>query len=92
MIDTASDKDIKFKEFEVTGSSYNPIGDMYVNTKVMHGLVFTLSVFINFSLYEGRKIDTIDYSSYLKELVDICVLCNDSNLSYNEVSDHVIVT
>ena len=27
-----------------------------------------------------------DYAQNLKELVDICVLCNDSGLTYNEVS------
>ena len=49
--------------------------------------------FLYFSIYDGSKINNTEYSYCLKELVDICVLCNDSSLSYNEVIiGHVIVT
>ena len=37
--------------------------------------------------FEGHKVSGKDYEGCLKELMDVCVMCNDSELSYNEVSE-----
>ena len=36
---------------------------------------------------DHKKVDCQDYAGCLKELMDICLLCNDSALVYNEVLD-----
>ena len=38
-------------------------------------------------MFEDKKVSGKDYEGCLKELMDICVMCNDSGLSYNEVSN-----
>lgn len=38
-----------------------------------------------FRLLEGKKVVASDYNECLKELANICMLCNDSGLAYNEV-------
>lgn len=35
-------------------------------------------------MVDGKKVDSQDYGSCLKELMNICMLCNDSGLAYNE--------
>ena len=45
---------------------------------------FPISLYLK--LVQKRKVRAQDFAYYLKELADICVLCNDSSLSYNEVS------
>ena len=37
--------------------------------------------------FEGHKVSGKDNEGCLKELMDVCVMCNDSELSYNEVRD-----
>ena len=37
------------------------------------------------STLDGQCVSGQDYSRCLSELVNICVLCNDSGLAYNEV-------
>lgn len=37
------------------------------------------------SLLGEKAVDVRDYSTSLSELVNICVLCNDSGLAFNEV-------
>ena len=36
-------------------------------------------------MVEGQKVNPQDYDQCLKELMNICMLCNDSGLAYNEV-------
>lgn len=38
------------------------------------------------SVLNGEEVSGQDYAGCLRELVNICVLCNDSELAYNEVS------
>ena len=38
-------------------------------------------------MLEGCAVSGQDYADCLSELVNICVLCNDSGLAYNEVCD-----
>jgi len=38
-----------------------------------------------FSTLDGKKVNSVEYKSNLAELMDICLLCNDSGLAYNEV-------
>ncbi len=38
------------------------------------------------SLMNGEKVNVAEYVPCLKELMDICMMCNDSGLSYNEVN------
>ena len=35
----------------------------------------------------GQKVNPQDYAGCLKELMNICMLCNDSGLAYNEVRE-----
>lgn len=63
VIRSVTDKSVSFCEFEATGSTYEPAGDILV---------------------DGNKTNGSEHRHCLKELVDICVLCNDSSLNYNE--------
>ncbi|XP_018648452.1 putative atpase [Schistosoma mansoni] len=53
---------LKFDEFEITGSKYAPEGNVH---------------------HQGRKVDCSEYPC-LVELAQICSLCNDSSMEYNE--------
>lgn len=46
--------------------------------------VFVPSSFLP-RMVDGQKINPQDYEQSLKELMTICMLCNDSGLAYNEV-------
>merc|ERR1712142_905053 len=56
------DSDLETSEFNVTGSTYEPVGDV---------------------LKDGKKVDCTKDDG-LVELSQICALCNDSALDYNE--------
>ena len=51
-------------EFDISGSTYEPVGDVTLN---------------------GTSIKCSNYPS-LVELANICAMCNDSSLDYNEVT------
>jgi hypothetical protein len=34
---------------------------------------------------DGQRVNSQDHQGALKELMNICMLCNDSGLAYNEV-------
>ena len=42
------------------------------------------------SLCGGADVRSGEYRDALKEFMDICMLCNDSGLDYNEVSRGVV--
>ena len=48
-----------------------------------------LSVCLCLSSLDGGEVKGSTYKQGLKELMDICTLCNDSGLAYNEVRVHV---
>ena len=48
----------------------------------MYGVLFA-------RLFENQEVKGHDYCQNLKELMDICMLCNDSGLDYNEVHSTV---
>lgn len=48
-----------------------------------HTLLCLTTLFL--SLLNGEQVTGADYAKCLRELVNICVLCNDSELTYNEV-------
>ena len=50
----------------------------------MFGIMFKL-VQSFFRVFEEKVVAGSDYEGRLKELMDICIMCNDSELSYNEV-------
>ena len=49
-------------------------------------LCLTTHLFL--SLLNGEQVTGADYAKCLRELVNICVLCNDSELTYNEVEKY----
>jgi Ca2+ transporting ATPase len=59
--------EIQSHHFEITGSTYAPEGEVYLNGKI-----------IKCSDYEG-----------LIEIANICALCNDSSVDFNDVSNHL---
>ena len=44
------------------------------------------------SLLNGEQVSGTDYDKCLRELVNICVLCNDSELAYNEVGKNSTIS
>lgn len=36
-------------------------------------------------MIDGKKVNPQDYRDCLKELMNVCMLCNDSGLTFNEV-------
>ena len=40
---------------------------------------------LSYSTLDGKEVNGGTYREGLKELMDICTLCNDSGLAYNEV-------
>ncbi|KAL5477122.1 hypothetical protein EMCRGX_G023868 [Ephydatia muelleri] len=56
-------------------------GNVVYNEFEASGTSFDPSGYIEF---EGHKVSGKDYEGCLKELMDVCVMCNDSELSYNE--------
>ena len=51
-----------------------------------HTLLCLTTLFL--SLLNGEQVTGADYAKCLRELVNICVLCNDSELTYNEVEKY----
>jgi Ca2+ transporting ATPase len=65
VFDKIEGSDSSFTELEITGSTYEPIGDVF---------------------YKGQKVKGSDYE-ILHELGTICIMCNDSSIDFNEVTD-----
>ncbi|KAG1678723.1 Calcium-transporting ATPase sarcoplasmic/endoplasmic reticulum type [Nymphon striatum] len=72
VLSKAEGGDIGFHEFEVTGSTYEPNGE-----------VIALFDDVDHSFYKGNKIKGNEYD-VLQELSTICVMCNDSSIDFNE--------
>lgn len=65
IFDRIEGNDIAVNEFEITGSTYEPIGEVFL---------------------KGQKVKAADYEG-LQEIGTICIMCNDSAIDFNEVSD-----
>ncbi|XP_065190129.1 calcium-transporting ATPase sarcoplasmic/endoplasmic reticulum type-like [Sycon ciliatum] len=67
VVEDVTDSGANLMEFSASGSTYEPVGDISYNGKVVTGF---------------------EYQDHLQELAQICCLCNDSSVDYNE-SKHV---
>ncbi|CAI8023215.1 Calcium-transporting ATPase sarcoplasmic/endoplasmic reticulum type [Geodia barretti] len=63
VVKEVSENKASFHEFEASGSTYKPEGQITLG---------------------GGAVSGQDYATCLTELVNVCVLCNDSGLAYNE--------
>lgn len=63
VVKNAGSNGAELNEFEISGSTYEPVGDVTLG---------------------GQSVQSSSYTS-LVELANICALCNDSSLDYNEV-------
>ncbi|XP_035215156.1 calcium-transporting ATPase sarcoplasmic/endoplasmic reticulum type-like, partial [Stegodyphus dumicola] len=72
---------IMFHEFEVTGSKYEPLGNLQSNNHLKHAKVSFSNHYRKY--LNEQKVKCSDFES-LCELATICVMCNDSSIDFNE--------
>lgn len=48
-------------------------------------MICTMYLTLSYSTLDGEEVNGSTYRDGLKELMDICTLCNDSGLAFNEV-------